>query len=106
MKPLFRRAAADQDVEGIIDYYLGQAGADIALRFVDALQSAYARVARQPAAGSPRYAHELGLPGLRTWPLQGFPYRVFYFEQAGSIEVWRVLHERRDIPTHLQDPDS
>jgi toxin ParE1/3/4 len=106
MKPVFRRSAADLDVEGIIDYYLEQAGEDIALKFVDALESTYARLARQPAAGSPRYAQELGLPGLRTWRLHGFPYRVFYFEYADSVEIWRVLHERRDIPTHLQEPDG
>ncbi|MDB5861646.1 MAG: ParE family plasmid stabilization system protein [Ramlibacter sp.] len=106
MKPVFRRAAADQDVEGIIDYHLEKAGANVALKFVDALQAAYARTARQPAAGSPRYAHELGIPGLRTWPLQGFPYRIFYFEYADKVEVWRVLHEQRDIPTHLLEPDS
>jgi len=106
MKPVFRRAAADQDVQGIVDYYREQAGAEIASNFVDALQSATTRLARQPAAGSPRYAHKLGIQGLRTWPLHGFPYRVFYFEYSGSIEVWRVLHERRDIPTHLQESDD
>ena len=106
MKPVFRRAVADQDAEGIIDYYLEQAGENVALKFVDALQLAYARIARQPAAGSPRHAHALGIPGLRTWPVHGFPHRVFYFEQADSIDVWRVLHERRDIPAHLQDPNN
>ena len=106
MKPVFRRVAADQDVEGIIGYYSEQAGAEIALKFVDSLQAAYARVARQPAAGSPRYAQELGLQGLRTCLLRGFPYRVFYFEHEDYVDVWRVLHERRDIPTHLQEPDA
>jgi toxin ParE1/3/4 len=106
MKPVFRRFVADQDVEEAIDYYLAEAGADVALKFVEALQVAYGRVGRQPASGSPRHAHALGVPGLRTWSLKGYPYRVFYFEHADYVEVWRVLHERRDIPRHLQQPDE
>jgi len=105
MKPVFRRLIADQDAEDTVDYYLAEAAPDIAVKFVDALEAAFERIARQPAAGSPRHGHELGLPGLRTWPLHGFPHRVFYFEHGDYVEVWRILHERRDIPSHLQDPD-
>jgi hypothetical protein len=28
---------------------------------------------------------------------------VFYVERAGSIEIWRVLHGKRDIRRWLQD---
>lgn len=28
---------------------------------------------RQPGIGSPRWAHELGIEGLRCWPLTGYP---------------------------------
>ena len=50
-----------------------------------------------------QYAHELNLPGLRFWPLKRFPYLVFYVEHASHIDVWRVLHGKRDIPVWLQD---
>jgi toxin ParE1/3/4 len=53
--------------------------------------------------GSPRYAQELGLPGLRSWPLRTYPHIVFYFEAPDAVEIWRVLHGRRDLPAHLQD---
>jgi toxin ParE1/3/4 len=46
--------------------------------------------------GSPQHAHELNLPGLRFWPLTRFPYLGFYFERSDVVDVWRVLHAKRD----------
>ena len=69
-----------------------------------ALGKAYTHIARQPASGSPRYAHELNLPGLRFWPLTRFPYLVFYFERDDCVDVWRVLHGQRDIPAWMNEP--
>jgi len=79
---------------------------DAALGFVDALEQAYGHISRNAATGSPRYAHELGLPGLRTWPLTNFPFLVFYLEAEDHIDVWRVLHTRRDIPQRMSEPDG
>jgi toxin ParE1/3/4 len=102
VKLVIRRAAADADVESIVDHYLLEGGSDVALKFVDALQTAFEHLARQPATGSPRYGHQLGIPGLRSWPLGRSPHLVFYFEGAEHVEIWRVLHGRRDLPTWLQ----
>jgi len=72
--------------------------------FIAALERAYAHLGRQPATGSPRWAHELGLPGLRAWPLTRSPYLVFHVERAGHVDVWRVLHTHRDIAAWMQAP--
>ena len=77
--------------------------AQAALGFIDALEQAYAHISRHPATGSPRYAHALDLPGLRCWPLTRYPYLVFYIERAECIDVWRVLHGQRDLPTWRQE---
>ena len=98
------RALAARDVEEAIDHYLGEDAVKAALAFIEALEKAYAHIGQQPASGSPRYAHELNLPGLRFWPLTRFPYLVFYFEQAECVDVWRVLHGQRDIPGWLNEP--
>ena len=74
--------------------------------FIDALEKAYGHIGRHPATGSPRYAHELNLPGLRAWPLTRYPYIVFYVERSDHIDVWRVLHGQRDIPAWMQEPDA
>ena len=104
-KPILPRALARRDAEAAVDHYSREAGRDVALGFVDALKVAYKAIADQPAAGSPRYAHELALPGLRTRPLKRYPYLVFYIEHEEHIDVWRVLHAQRDIPAWMREPE-
>ena len=79
-KPVRPRAQARRDIEHAIDYYLRDAGAEIAFAF---------------------YAHELALPGLRAFALRRYPYLAFYVERDDHIDVWRVLHARRDIPARM-----
>lgn len=105
-KPVIPRELANQDVEGALDRYLGEGAEQAASGFIDSLESAYAHISRHPATGSPRYAHELNLPGLRFWPLARYPYLVFYVEQEHHIDVWRVLHGSRDIPVWLQEDEG
>lgn len=104
-KAVIPRAQAERDIDEAMAYYLGEQAEKAALGFIDALEQAYAHIARHPATGSPRYGHELNLPGLRSWPLRRYPYLVFYVEQAQHIDVWRVLPMRGDIPAWLQ-PDG
>jgi toxin ParE1/3/4 len=105
-KPVRLRELARRDVEAAIEYYVHEAGSDVALGFIEALRRAYRTIADHPAAGSPRYAHELALPGLRSHGLKRYPYLVFYVERDDHIDVWRVLHARRDIPAWMQEPDG
>jgi toxin ParE1/3/4 len=97
-KALVQRALALGDVDLAITHYLEQDTEAAALGFVDALERAYAHISKHPATGSPRYAHELSIPELRSWPLSKYPYLAFYVEQTDHIDVWRVLHMKRDIP--------
>ena len=101
VKAVVLRALARRDVDEAIDHYLSVAQAKVALGFVAALEQAYTLIGRQAAAGSPRYAHALNLPGLRSWPLTRYPYLVFYVEQDDFIDVWRVLHQERDLPAWM-----
>lgn len=100
-KALIQRTLALADIDQAITHYLEQAAAAAALGFVDALERAYAHISKHPATGSPRYAHELGIPELRSWPLNKYPELVFYVEHADHIDVWRVLHMKRDIPAWM-----
>ena len=103
-KAVIPRELASRDVDEAIDHCLGEGAVKAALDFVEALEKAYTHIARQPASGSPRYAHELNLPGLKSWPLTRFPYLVFYFERDDCVDVWRVLHGQRDIPAWMNEP--
>ena len=104
-KPVVPRAQSSRDVDEAIAYYLAEGSGQAAMGFVDALEQAYTHIGRHPATGSPRYAHELNLPGLRSWPLTRYPHLVFYVERPDHIDVWRVLHGQRDIPAWMQEPD-
>jgi toxin ParE1/3/4 len=97
-KPILPRALARQDVEAVIDHYIRVACTDAALGFIDALQAAYHAISAHPGAGSPRSAHELALPGLRSRALKRYPYLVFYLDRDDHIDIWRVLPAERDIP--------
>ena len=105
-KPVVPRALASRDVVEALDYYVNEATEQAALGFVDELESAYDHIGRHPATGSPRYGHELNLPDLRCWPLRRYPYLVFYVERGDCIDIWRVLHQKRDIPAWLQDDET
>lgn len=104
VKPVIPRQLAIRDVDDALAHYLREGSPQAALSFIEALEDAYVRIGRHPAAGSPRYAHELNLPGLRCSALTRFPYLIFYVERADHVDVWRVLDGRRDIPTWLQEP--
>ena len=106
LKPVVSRALASADAQGAIDHYIEEAGPDVALGFIDALQRAYASIGEAPATGSPRWAHELNIPGLRTMRLKGYPWLVFYIELEQHIDVWRILHAKRDIPAWMSEPAS
>ncbi len=105
-KPIVPRELASRDVDETIDHCLNEGVEQAARGFIDALERAYAHIGRRPATGSPRYAHELNLPGLRFWPLTRYPHLVFYIERDDHIDVWRVPHGQRDIPTWMQTPDQ
>jgi toxin ParE1/3/4 len=106
-KAIVPRELANHDVDEAIEHYLTDAAEQAALGFISALEQAYTHIGRHPAAGSPRYAHELNLPGLRYWPLTRYPHLVFYIERDDHIDIWRVLHGQRDIPAWLSaDPEA
>ena len=107
MKPkaVVPRERANRDVDEAIDYYLSENAPEAALGFIDALEQTYEDIGRHPNTGSSRYAGELNIPGLRFWPLKRYPHLVFYLERSDHIDVWRVLHSKRDIPAWMQEPD-
>jgi toxin ParE1/3/4 len=97
-KPVLLRKAAEDDLGAAIRGYEAEVGAGTALRFVACVEAGSTEIGRHPAMGSPRYAHELDLPGLRYWRLEQLPYPVFYREGEETVDVWCVLHAHRDIP--------
>lgn len=96
-KPVRPRAVATADFDAITDFYLDEANIDVALGFGAALADAFRRLEDNPGIGSPLIGERLLRPGLRAWPVQGFPYLICYFEQVDHVDVWRILHGARDL---------
>lgn len=76
-KPVVLRDMARNDIEQAVDHYLAEAGPAVALRFIDAAEAALRGIGKLPGSGSPRYAHELDIPDLRSLPTGRFPYLIF-----------------------------
>ena len=102
MKPAIRSELAGRDIQRALDHYL-TISTQTALRFLDALEHATDHIQTHPGSGSPRYAHALGIPQLRFWIVQGFPYAVFYMEHHDHLDVIRLPHLQQDIPETLRE---
>jgi toxin ParE1/3/4 len=105
-KPVRLRRRAADDIDTAVACLLTKGGTSVASKFVNAIEAALVHVGRHPHGGTLRFSYELDIPHLRAWPLAQFPYLVFYVERDHEIDVWRVLHTRRDIPATLADDDK
>lgn len=86
--------AARAELRSAAEYYRDKAP-DLAQRFLEDFRRATELLANQPGAGSLRFAHLLEGRELRTWSFQKFPFRLFYFEEAGELVIVAVQHERQ-----------
>jgi toxin ParE1/3/4 len=105
-KTIVLRERARLDAEAAVDYYDSEAGGSVARGFIDRLEKAYQALGSHPAAGSLKYAYELNLPGLRSWPVKRYPYIIFYVDLPAHIEIWRILHAQRDIAAWMQESNG
>ena len=86
-----------------IDWYRGNAGAEIAERFVDAVQSTLQSLTKSPGMGRPRFTDRPELSGLRSWRVSEPFHRHLIFYRVGSDELLaeRLIHGARDLPRRL-----
>ncbi|WP_132558113.1 type II toxin-antitoxin system RelE/ParE family toxin [Rhizobium sullae] len=102
-KAIVPRDLARRDVEAAVDYYAREAGTDVALGFIDALQAAYDLITCHPEAGSLRYAYGLGLPDVRSVSMKRYPDLILNHDRQDHVDVWRALHAKRDIPQWMDN---
>lgn len=87
---------AKQDLLNVWRYFAGVASPDIADRLLRDIRLAGTRLGERPLLGR---AREEVLPGLRS--VRVHPYTIFYRVTDASIEIVRILHERRNFPAAL-----
>ena len=94
----YLRSRAASDINETIASLRSDAGDAVALAFITTLENGINRITRSPNVGSLRFAFEVGIPELRAWRLRRFPFVIFYVPLDDRVDIWRVLHSRRDIP--------
>lgn len=94
-------ALADQDIHNVIHYYIDLQAAKAGTEFLVALEKAYKFIGQFPDAGSKRLGITMQLPKLRTWSLTKFPYSLIYMCDAQGVDIFRLLHHKRDMPNYL-----
>ena len=101
-KKVFTRAKADEDIyEQAL--YIAQDNLEAARRYVFTVEKIIASLVENPKLGAFYKSEVVRLKGLRKLAVPGFKTIIFYFEFKETIEVVRILHGARDIPTILED---
>ena len=96
MKVAVLRPGARADRRNEVQYYRREAGANVAAKLVRAMSNALQQLALNPAIGSPTMGQALGMPGMRTWRLDGFPLSYWYFEREDHLDVARLVGHGQD----------
>ena len=96
MKPVRLRPRARQDRRDEVRYYRDEAGPRVAARLVKALQRALDTLEENPGIGSPALGLEIGVDGMRTWPVDAFPLTFWYFEREVYVDIVRLVGQRQD----------
>jgi toxin ParE1/3/4 len=84
--------------------YVAEDAPDAADAFLIACQHCFAVLADMPQMGTLRHFRTSLLKNVRMFPVRGFEkHLVFYRPCEDGIEIVRVLHASRDIPSILED---
>lgn len=95
------RPLAEDDLVDQVGYYRDAAGEKVAGRFFDEAIDALGTIREWPEAGSPRIGIEIGIEGLRTRSIPGFPLAGFYFAHQDHADVVRLLGWSQDVAALL-----
>jgi toxin ParE1/3/4 len=84
--------------------YIGENNLDAAARFLRALDQDIRRLGEMPGIGAERDFDDPALAGLRSLPVSDFTnYLIFYRIMPSEVQVLRVLHGARDLPSVLRE---
>lgn len=89
---------AQRDIEQIRDYYVEEAGVQVARHVLGQITKALRFLAETPGAGHRR--NDLTDEDVRFWPV--LSYLIAYDPAMRPIGIARVLHTARDLETILR----
>lgn len=68
----------------------------MAATLVKAMSTALVTLELNPTIGSPTVGKDIGIDGLRTRRVDGFPLSFWYFDRDDYIDVVRLVGQRQD----------
>ena len=94
-----RSSEAALDLAAHVLYFRREAGAETALRFLDAVESAVKRLEQFPYLGRLRHFRQ---PGLRSWAIPRFRnWIIFYLPLKNGVRIYRILDGRMNLESIL-----
>ncbi len=97
MRIVVKREQAKRDIEECF-VFIAEDELDIAINFLVRAEETFDLLAEMPFLGSLKEFRSQKLRNLRTWHVKGFDdYLIFYRPTENGVEVFRVLHAKRDI---------
>jgi toxin ParE1/3/4 len=106
-RPYHVLPAADRDLDDQAAYLAAEASLQTALRFYDAANATFSKIASMPGIGERWQSANPRLTELRVRRIEGFEkHLIFYRPAADGIDIIRVLHSARDIDSALEAGSS
>ena len=98
MARLVASREAQADLDDILDYLAGIAGASVALRYGERFRAAFRHLVDFPETGARRPRLHAD---MRIWVVA--PYIIFYRFSSGddTIRIVRIVHGRRNVTVRL-----
>lgn len=97
MKLIRLHEDAFQDMDEI-SARIGQDSPRASVRFLEAAQETFDRIAEMPGIGALRNYGNPALTGLRVSLIPGFlNYGIYYLTTAETVEILRVIHGSRNL---------
>lgn len=97
-RQVFKRESAGRDLDQCASYLQLGAGLDVALRFLERAEEAFAFLLEHPHAGRPWQLADPALEGIRSWRVSGFDdYLIFYRSVSNGVEIVHVTHGAQDL---------
>lgn len=98
MPRIVRRIAAELDLDDHAAYLQWKASPFVAIRFLEAANQAFTRLAEHPKLGSRCDTPIPSLADLRFWTIRGFrKFVILYRPLSDGIEVVRVVHSSQNL---------
>lgn len=97
------KPAADRDLDRFLEYLASDSPAT-ASRFLEAFRATLDDLIGTPGMGQLNVFRHRLLVGVRVWRVRGFKnHLIFCRETTDGIEVVRVLHGARDVPSAFNE---